>query len=145
VQNSQFISLIEGDTATLKFGPRGVKVGAFKSKKARDPAEPTSAKFSFAQAEFFYDCSGAWNTSSCNNEKGTNESAMWHFKWRARLRRYTEPNIIAQATVLGAVADFGWQAKRFPLYAKDPFNEIVRLRLQGLALTTDPNETFVLH
>ncbi|HVW29677.1 MAG TPA: hypothetical protein VHC69_30145 [Polyangiaceae bacterium] len=147
VQNAQFMSLIEGDTSTLKIGPRGVKVGAFKDHRVNDPQEPLSAKSSFAQAEFFYDCSGDWDSSSCNNEDETHESAMWHFRWRARLRRYTEPNTIAKAVTIGALADFGNQFRRFPLYSTDIGNEQLRLKLQQVALAgvSDTKEMLILH
>jgi hypothetical protein len=39
-----------------------------------------------AQAEYFYDCEGAWTSASCNG-KSADELALWHFRWRARLRR----------------------------------------------------------
>jgi hypothetical protein len=145
VDNAQFISLLEGDTSTLKIGPRGVHVGAFRDRRAVTPAEPTSASTAFAQAEFFYDCSGEWNSGSCNNEKGTNESAMWHFRWRARLRRYTRPNAIAQAAEELALGDLIAHARKFPLYSTDGYNERLRLQLQNAALSnvTDPRQLIV--
>jgi len=113
VKNSQFMSLIYGETDFLGAGPRGVKVGAFKDRRVKEPAEPKSANISFAQAEFFYDCSGEWDTGSCNNEGGTHESAMWHFKWRARLRRYNAPNSYFDTALKLAVGEYGINAARF--------------------------------
>ncbi len=45
------------------------------------PLDPTMN--SWAQAEFFYDCSGDWQGSGCNNN---DQEAMWNFHWRARFR-----------------------------------------------------------
>jgi hypothetical protein len=45
------------------------------------PVDPTMN--AWAQAEFFYDCSGDWQSSGCNNN---DQEAMWNFHWRARFR-----------------------------------------------------------
>jgi hypothetical protein len=147
VNNAQFLSLITGEPNILDIGPRGVKVGAFKDKRQKDPQKPLSTRFSFAQAEFFYDCSGEWDTSSCNNEEGTHESAMWHFKWRARLRRFNEPNAVAKIATDGALIDFGNQFRRFPLYSTDLGNEMLRVKLQEIALggALTAKDTLVIH
>lgn len=75
---------------------------------------PTSASFSLAQAEFFYDCSGSWQ--SCNQG-----DPMWKFRWRARLRRYNAPfeglnqisNVLAGGeafmSLVGGLGDLGFQ------------------------------------
>ena len=39
----------------------------------------------WAQAEMFYDCGTTW--AKCNGD----DEAMWHFKWRPRLRRFNQP------------------------------------------------------
>jgi hypothetical protein len=87
-KDGQALSLVNGDDSLLKRSPKGVRVGVQKDKRA--PAQSKfdvsiDAKWAYAQAEYFYDCSGAW--SSCNKD----EDAMWHLKWRARLRRYNNP------------------------------------------------------
>jgi hypothetical protein len=147
VNNSQFLSLITGETKTLEIGVRGVKVGAFKDHRQNDPAKPPSMKFSFAQAEFFYDCSGDWDSSSCNNEEDTHESAMWHFRWRARLRRFNEPNAVAKVATDGALLDFGNQFRRWSLFSTDRGNEMLRLKLQQVALSgvRDAKEVLIIH
>jgi hypothetical protein len=87
-------------------------VGAFRS--TIDFRIPTSASFSLAQAEFFYDCSGSWQ--SCNQG-----DPMWKFRWRARLRRYNAPfeglNLLSNAlaggeafmSLVGGLGDLGFQ------------------------------------
>jgi hypothetical protein len=84
----QAISYVNAEESLLKRSPHGVKVGAQKDKRASAKIEvPTASSFAYAQAEYFYDCTGAWSTDSCNKD----EEAMWHFRWRARLRRYNNP------------------------------------------------------
>lgn len=85
--DGQFVSLAWGDRAMMERGKKGVLVGAQQNKRgtAVQVTVPESSRFAFAQAEFFYDCSGKWQ--SCNRK----EEAMWNFFWRARLHRWTEP------------------------------------------------------
>jgi hypothetical protein len=88
---TQVMGWVWGDTKSLRTGPKGVKVGAMKS-KTDEIKQPDGADFGFAQAEYFYDCPGKWTKSECNGKhRDDNEDAMWHFKWRARLRRYNRP------------------------------------------------------
>jgi hypothetical protein len=147
VNNSQFLSLITGDTKTLQIGPRGVKIGAFKDRRQHDPKASLATKFSFAQAEFFYDCSGEWDSSSCNNEEDTHESAMWHFRWRARLRRFNEPNDVAKIATDGALLDFGDKFLKFPAISTDRGNEMLRIKLQQIAASgaTNAREILIVH
>jgi hypothetical protein len=60
------------------------------------------AGFAFAQSEFFFDCTGDWKSDDCNGnyELKDGEGAMWHFRWRARLRRYNSPHAVAKGIVL---------------------------------------------
>jgi hypothetical protein len=84
-----------GDTKYLNSGAKGVNVGQWKS--GGTITVPETAQFALAQAEFFFDCSGKWNTDECNGKstgglrKDEQELAMWNFRWRARLRRYSKP------------------------------------------------------
>jgi hypothetical protein len=101
----QLIGLGVGDSKRLLTrGPRGVRVGAI-NKKTREIDSPVTAGIAFAQSEFFYDCKGAWNSDDCNGnyELKDAEGAMWHFRWRARLRRYNSPHEIAKGIVLPPV------------------------------------------
>jgi hypothetical protein len=91
----QVLGLVRSDGTILNWGPKGVKVGAWKDRRTRAPIRPPEeAYFAYAQAEFFYDCAGAWKDNQCNGGESPlhdNEEAMWHFRWRARLRRYNAP------------------------------------------------------
>jgi hypothetical protein len=84
--DAQLLGVAKGDTQPLRIAPKGVRIGAWKHTGA--DAKSLSESFAFAQAEFFYDCSGAWKSESCNGDKRDEAYAMWHFRWRARLRRY---------------------------------------------------------
>ncbi len=92
LKDTQIMSWGNADLGRLSIGPRGVKVGAQK-RATPDITPPIAAGFAFAQAEYFFDCSGKWNSDDCNGnkERKDNEGAMWHFKWRARMRRYNRP------------------------------------------------------
>jgi hypothetical protein len=43
-----------------------------------------------AQAEFYYDCAGVWESNYCNNAG----AAMYQMRWRARLRRFHHVNVL---------------------------------------------------
>jgi hypothetical protein len=88
--DAQLLSVARGNKASLRVAPRGVRIGAW-TNKGGEPKSVTDS-FGFAQAEFFYDCSGAWKSESCNGSKHDEGYAMWHFRWRARLRRYNSGN-----------------------------------------------------
>ena len=87
---AQLLSVAKGNKASLRVAPRGVRIGAW-TKTGGEPKSVTDS-FGFAQAEFFYDCQGAWRSESCNGSKRDEGYAMWHFRWRARLRRYNSGN-----------------------------------------------------
>ena len=96
VPNAQMLAVAIGDTKYLNSAPKFVSVGQWKS--GGTITVPESAQFSLAQAEYFYDCTGAWNSHSCNGKskagslrRDDQELAMWNFHWRARLRRYNKP------------------------------------------------------
>lgn len=98
----QLIGLGVGDSKRLLTrGPRGVRVGAI-NEKTRQIDSPLTAGFAFAQSEFFFDCTGDWKSDDCNGnyELKDGEGAMWHFRWRARLRRYNSPHAVAKGVVL---------------------------------------------
>ena len=89
VDGAQLLAVSKGSDALLNLAPPIVKAGAW---NRGQPIEiPATAYFSFAQAEFFYDCSGRWSSDDCNGKGGDGAEAMWHFRWRARLRRYNAP------------------------------------------------------
>jgi hypothetical protein len=101
----QLIGVGVGDSKRLLTrGPKGVRVGAI-NKKTREMDSPITAGFAFAQSEFFYDCTGDWKSNDCNGnyELKDGEGAMWHFRWRARLRRYNSPHAVAKTIVLAPV------------------------------------------
>lgn len=97
----QLIALgISDSKLLLTRGPKGVRVGAI-NQKTREIDTPPSAGFAVAQSEFFYDCTGDWKSNDCNGnyELKDGEGAMWHFRWRGRLRRYNAPHTVAKGVV----------------------------------------------
>jgi hypothetical protein len=92
--NAQILAYVtaDDDGPWLNRSPKGVRIGAMKDKRAGDIGKPDGSNFAYAQAEFFYDCSGPWLSEDCNGEPDSDkEEAMWHLHWRARLRRYNDP------------------------------------------------------
>jgi hypothetical protein len=87
---AQLLAVARGNKASLRVAPRGVRIGAW-TNTGGEPRSVTDS-FGFAQAEFFYDCAGAWRSESCNGSKRDEGYAMWHFRWRARLRRFNSGN-----------------------------------------------------
>ncbi len=74
----------------------------------------------FAEAEMYFDCDGAWSDSSCG------EAAPWTMAWRARLRRVHDPvDFIAsdlQETLVGAL--YGALDGHFTGAVADKFTEV---------------------
>jgi hypothetical protein len=80
---AQFVGLSHGRREPLELSLTGVKAGAWRSREAIEI--PSSGLHAFSQAEYFFDCKGKWSADDCN---GSGESAMWRFRWRARLVRF---------------------------------------------------------
>jgi hypothetical protein len=101
----QLIALGIGETKTLAAGPRGVRVGAI-NMRTKDSDIPEFATYAFAQSEFFFDCKGGWKSPDCNGnyELKDGEGAMWHFRWRGRLRRYNAPHAVAKGVAAPTIA-----------------------------------------
>jgi hypothetical protein len=73
----------------------------------------------WAQAEMFYDCTGAWSTCNANS--------MWTIRWKARLRRIQDVESMAgqaaaQILAEGLLAGFGHVNKTLTQGAEDNFN-----------------------
>ncbi len=84
----QFIGGVLGDESRLRKDSRLVRIGAFNAKQTPAQVDPENARLpAWAQAEMFFDCDGAWLSDRCNAA----DDAMWHFKWRPRLRRFNQP------------------------------------------------------
>lgn len=100
---AQVMGFVSGNMRFVRMAPKGVKVGAMRS-QTKEIEDPFAAEYAVAQAEFFYDCRGRWERNQCNGEhREDNEDAMWHFKWRARLRRYNSPSNQVSSLVDGVV------------------------------------------
>jgi hypothetical protein len=82
-RQAQMIGLSHGRRELLELAPVGVKAGAWRSRETIEI--PDSGLHAFSQAEYFFDCKGKWTADDCN---GSGESAMWRFRWRARLVRF---------------------------------------------------------
>jgi hypothetical protein len=82
-RQAQFIGLSHGRRQLLEGALSGVRAGAWRSRETIEI--PESGLHAFSQAEYFFDCKGKWTADDCN---GSGESAMWRFRWRARLVRF---------------------------------------------------------
>ncbi|MCL2449667.1 MAG: hypothetical protein FWD17_12040, partial [Polyangiaceae bacterium] len=111
--DAQIISAVGADATTAKFLDRSSKfeqIAAQFYKKATVKYDSPGKFMGFgaaqldpkmnawAQAEFFYDCSGAWQSGPCNDD----EEAMWNFHWRARFRLVNPQASIAAKYIAGA-------------------------------------------
>jgi hypothetical protein len=75
-----------GDDTRLQSASRLVRLGTMRDSRGAIPDIPAAASVpAWAQAEMFYDCSGAW--AGCAKD----EEPMWNFRWRPRLRRFNQP------------------------------------------------------
>ena len=100
VDAAQLNAIALGSGAALQAGADGVRAGAWSQAPA--PRGAAGAEQGFAQAEFFFDCQGRWSSASCNGP-GASELSLWHFRWRARLRR-CNAGFSALAQVEGSAA-----------------------------------------
>jgi hypothetical protein len=103
VSDAQLLGLGYGKTDLLTLAPRLVKLGQWKH--AEEISQAQTAEVAVAQAEYFYDCEGAWTSASCNGAGANDQLAMWHFRWRARLRR-CNPGLAGFAAAAGATSLF---------------------------------------
>lgn len=92
------------DASRLGRSSRIVRIGAWNRASAASTPSEGAELPSWAQAEFFYDCVGKWER--CNED----EDAMWHLKWRPRLRRWNEP-----VELYVAIAEMGFFNVRLDL------------------------------
>ncbi len=99
VDAAQLNSIAFGRGAGLQAGEQGVRAGAWNQAPAGGAARGEQG---FAQAEFFFDCTGRWSSASCNGP-ASSELALWNFRWRARLRR-SNPGLSALGQVEGGAA-----------------------------------------
>ncbi len=77
----QVWSVVMGDDAWPRQDDKGVEIAAW-GKHLVAPPTPWG-KVGFAEAEFYYDTSGKWDSYK--------DDAMWHMRWRARFRRVRPP------------------------------------------------------
>jgi hypothetical protein len=149
----QFIAGIKGHHERLRIASKIVRLGAFHDKRTRALKDTDGALMpAWAQAEMFYDCGGTWNDKSCNSD----DDAMWHFKWRARLRRFNRPadeTLADLSSQLGTPAPSGGHerfaddlaaAVRAPEAMKDKPNKALRIDLAN-ALHDDRTRTHGVH
>ena len=85
IRDAQVLGVVNGRLDSLRAAETGARVGSWSTPITF--RVPTSASYALAQAEFFFDCSGPWTGSDCNDQN----EAMWRFRWRARLRRFNSP------------------------------------------------------
>jgi len=87
-KEGQFIAGVLGDESRLRKDSKLVRIGAFNAKQMPTQIDPENARLpAWAQAEMFFDCGAEWMSEHCNGD----DEAMWHFKWRPRLRRFNQP------------------------------------------------------
>jgi hypothetical protein len=71
---------------------------------------------------------------------------MWHFKWRARLRRYSSPNAAADVAIAAGLVDLANNARRFRIPStQDPQNLQLYGELMGLATRVTDPKSIVFH
>lgn len=100
-EKGQIVAGVRGDPTRLQAASKIVRIGAFNDKRTKPIVEPEAAKMpAWAQAEMFYDCGGKWKDAGCDGD----DDAMWHFKWRARLRRFNRP---AGSTIAQLAGELG--------------------------------------
>ena len=150
VINGQMVSIAHADSSRgslLNLGPKGVRIGAVQAKRATAIDTPSLGyDDAYAQAEFFYDCSGRWDGEDCNGTPRPDiqhtvdkEEAMWHLRWRARLRRYTAPLEGAKRAITAADVAGLWKldsAGLRTLSLKSALNAELRLELESLDPST---------
>lgn len=112
-ERGQFIAGVIGDHTRLRRASHIVRLGTFNDKRTRAFADSQAALMpAWAQAEMFYDCDAGWKDDRCNSD----DDAMWHFKWRARLRRFNqspEATLRRLSLELGVVPSFRGGHARF--------------------------------
>jgi hypothetical protein len=64
--------------------------GAEADRLAASRGDQSPLHLFLAQAEFYYDCAGVWESNYCNNAG----AAMYQMRWRARLRRFHHVNVL---------------------------------------------------
>jgi len=84
-RDAQIISGVLGDPRGLRQSGRLVRIATVPKKTPQGVDAEAAKAPAWAQAELFYDCGTTWG--DCNKE----DDAMWHFRWRARLRRFNQP------------------------------------------------------
>lgn len=132
--DAQFVGGVTGDTSLLERSVQFVRIAAFDEARRNDVKTPIAAKVpAWTQAELFFDCESTWG--ECNRD----DDAMWHLKWRARLRRYdgSKPlDRIVSILALGASLNEGYVGMKSVVSNpgfSDPINAFVgntRLRAE---------------
>jgi hypothetical protein len=64
--------------------------GAEADAQAASRGDSASFRLFLAQAEFYYDCGGVWESNKCNKAG----AALYQMRWRARLRRFHHLNVL---------------------------------------------------
>ena len=95
---AQIMAIEYGDGNSTNYSPKFVKIASRGKITMAGPDSTKGQTFSASQAEFFYDCSGSWD--SCDND----QEAMWNFHWRARFR-LTNPSIFNIGQVLNVLIE----------------------------------------
>ncbi len=62
--------------------------------EARRRGDSAALHVFLAQAEFYYDCAGVWESNYCNKAG----AALYQMRWRARLRRFHHLNVLGDVT-----------------------------------------------
>jgi hypothetical protein len=139
IRDAQVIAVVSGRIDSLKAAETGARAGAWATPVTY--RVPTSASYSLAQAEFFFDCSGPWTGGDCNEEN----EAMWRFRWRARLRRFNSP-----FAPLNSITSLAMGAETFRDFTQAAGttgfqNAALQLELAGMVARRFASADFVIH
>lgn len=109
---SQWMQIWAWTSGASKVDDEERKVGVARNKYG-DIGSPSVTGHYVAQAEFYYDCGGAylWSDLQCNGSVNLGSGfAVYNMKWKGRLRRFRPPSFSAFVfqTAAASAESFGW-------------------------------------
>lgn len=108
-EGAQLFGLAFGDKEVLQRSSKLVRVAAADDGESVKKASVSDVAMipSWSQAEFFFDCNGSWSGEDCNGDS-RDQDAMWHIKWRPRLRRFDGSTSLGALFSIAATVGAGY-------------------------------------